>query len=59
MAIAKLFVPTQPRGEEKAKLIQGILRFRGKEYLEQNFIVDFECNECGKTWLAPGVVNST
>jgi hypothetical protein len=45
----------QPPGKEKAKLEQKILRFRGKEYLEQNFVVDFECSECGKTWRAPGV----
>jgi hypothetical protein len=42
-------------GKETAKLKQKMLRFRGKEYLEQNFIVDFECNECGKTWRTPGV----
>jgi hypothetical protein len=46
----------QPQvSEEKAKFKQKILRFRGKEYLEQNYIVDFECIECGKTWRAPGV----
>ena len=43
----------QPPGKEK--LEQKILRFRGKEYIVQNFIVDFECNECGKTWRSPGV----
>jgi hypothetical protein len=45
----------QSPGKETAKLKQKILRFRGKEYVEQNFIVDFECIECGKTWRAPGV----
>jgi hypothetical protein len=40
--------------KEKAKFKQKILRFRGKEYIEQNFVVDLECNECGKTWHAPG-----
>jgi hypothetical protein len=40
-------------GERKNS--QKILRFRGKEYIVRNFIVDFECNECGKTWRAPGV----
>lgn len=44
----------------KEKIIneQKILRFRGKEYLEQNFVVHFECDEIyrdGKIWRAPGV----
>ncbi|MGB6674493.1 MAG: hypothetical protein WBE34_18850 [Candidatus Nitrosopolaris sp.] len=41
----------QPPG--KAKLEQKILRFRGKEYIEQNFVVDFKCNECGTKWRPP------
>jgi hypothetical protein len=45
----------QPPEKEKARLKQKILRFRAKEYIVQRFIVDFECNECGKTWGAPGV----
>jgi hypothetical protein len=45
----------EPPEKEKAKFKQKILSFRGKEYIVQNFIVEFECNECGKTWRAPGV----
>jgi hypothetical protein len=47
----------QPPGinEKTIKVKHKILSFRGKEYIVQNFIVDFECNECGKTWRAPGV----
>lgn len=44
-----------PRIKETAKLNLKILKFRGKEYVEQDFIVDFQCNECGKTRRAPGV----
>jgi hypothetical protein len=41
--------------QEKANLKQKILRFRGKEYLEQNFIVAFECNVCGTSYLSTPV----
>jgi hypothetical protein len=45
-------------GKEKAKLKQKILSFRGKEYIVQNFIVDLECNECGRLFRCPGVYRS-
>jgi len=48
-------VQPQVSEEKTIKLKQKILRFRGKEYIVQNFIVDFKCNECCKTWQAPGV----
>jgi hypothetical protein len=48
-------VQPQVSQEKTIKVKQTILSFRGKEYLVQNFIVDLECNECGRLFRCPGV----
>ncbi|MRN41097.1 MAG: hypothetical protein FIO02_08660 [Nitrosopumilales archaeon] len=43
------------KNKDAIKVKQKILSFRGKEYLVQYFIVDLECNECGRLFRCPGV----